>query len=136
MTSLQNIFGTVFDLSLVVLGFGFIVFLHELGHFVAARWAGIRVLAFAIGFGPAALSFRKGLGWRRGSSEEEYRAMTAVRPGVDPTRALATEVSPTEYRINVLPFGGYVKMLGRRMPIRWRSRTLRTVTSGASRGSG
>ena len=32
----------VFILSLII-------FLHELGHFVAARWAGIRVLAFAVG---------------------------------------------------------------------------------------
>jgi len=29
-----------------------IVFVHELGHFLVARWCGIKVLVFSIGFGP------------------------------------------------------------------------------------
>lgn len=37
-------------LSLVVV-LGVLVFVHELGHFVAAKWAGIRVLRFSIGMG-------------------------------------------------------------------------------------
>lgn len=95
----------VANLLLVIAGFGFIIFLHELGHFLAARWAGIRVLAFAIGFGPALVTYRKGLGWRRGSSEREYFQMTA--------RGVGDGISPTEYRVNALFFfGGYVKMLG------------------------
>lgn len=98
--------GTAFDLLLVVVGFSLIVFVHELGHFLAARWAGTRVLAFAVGFGTAAVSYRKGLGWRRGSSEQEYLAL--LRRAGDG----AAGVSPTEYRLNWLPFGGYVKMLG------------------------
>ena len=36
---------------LIVLGV--VVFVHEAGHFMAARWAGVRVNAFSIGFGPA-----------------------------------------------------------------------------------
>lgn len=40
-----------------VFSFGFIVFIHELGHFLAARWAGIRCPQFAIGFGPKMLAF-------------------------------------------------------------------------------
>lgn len=100
--------GTMADLMLVVFGFGLIVFAHELGHFLAARWAGVRVLAFALGFGPAIASYRRGLGWRRGSSEAEYRRRAAGSAGSDAAAAL----SPTEYRINWLPFGGYVKMLG------------------------
>ncbi|MFN8606347.1 MAG: site-2 protease family protein [Vulcanimicrobiota bacterium] len=40
-----------------VLSFGFIVFIHELGHFLAARWAGIRCPQFAIGFGPKLFAF-------------------------------------------------------------------------------
>jgi len=101
------------DLLLVVLGFSLIIVFHELGHFLAARWAGIRVLAFAVGFGPAFFSFRKGMGWRRGSSEAEYnrlmkaRAMSVIPPPLPPA-----DISTTEYRLNVLPFGGYVKMLG------------------------
>jgi len=94
---------TLFDLLLVILGFGAIVFVHELGHFLAARWAKIRVLAFAIGFGPAVFSYRKGLGFRRGSSEREVRWTPELG---------ARGISPTEYRFNALPFGGYVKMLG------------------------
>lgn len=96
--------GMLLDLLVFLLGFGFIVFIHELGHFLAARWAGIRVLAFAIGFGPAVLSFRRGLGFRQGSSESEYRKLH--ESGQD------QQISPTEYRFNWLPFGGYVKMLG------------------------
>lgn len=40
-----------------ILSFGFIIFVHELGHFVAARWAGIRCPQFAIGFGPKMFAF-------------------------------------------------------------------------------
>ena len=41
---------------LIVLGV--VVFVHEAGHFLAARWAGARVDAFSIGFGPAILKWR------------------------------------------------------------------------------
>jgi len=111
MNSLLALLGTAFDLALVVVGFGLIIFVHELGHFLAARWAGIRVLAFAIGFGPAIVSYRKGLGWRRGSSEKEYAAaLRTSGEGLD--RNDPSRLGPTEYRINALPFGGYVRMLG------------------------
>lgn len=95
---------TILDLALVIIAFGLIIFFHELGHFLAARWAGIRVIAFALGFGPAAFSWRKGLGFRRGSSQREHDQLVATES--------AARISPTEYRLNVLPFGGYVKMLG------------------------
>ncbi|MCY4047046.1 MAG: RIP metalloprotease RseP [Candidatus Dadabacteria bacterium] len=39
---------------------GLLVFIHELGHFLVARWCGVRVEAFALGFGPALLSFVRG----------------------------------------------------------------------------
>lgn len=111
MNSLLGLLGTALDLALVIVGFGLIVFVHELGHFLAARWAGIRVLAFAIGFGPAIVSYRKGLGWRRGSTEREYAA--SLREGGEGLeRRDPSSLSPTEYRINALPFGGYVRMLG------------------------
>ena len=119
MEKLQDILGSGFDLLLVVLGFSAIIVIHEAGHFFAARWAGIRVLAFAVGFGPALVSYRKGFGFRRGSSEAEYLKIRADEAkarlaAVDSTSArLATrEMSSTEYRVNILPFGGYVKMLG------------------------
>ncbi len=37
---------------LVAIGFGFLIFVHELGHFIAAKGVGIRVIRFALGFGP------------------------------------------------------------------------------------
>ncbi len=111
MAQILPLASTALDLLLVVVGFGLIIVIHELGHFVAARWAGIRVFAFAVGFGPAVFSFRKGLGWRRGSSEREYRTLLAERD-VSIHDLPPTDVSPTEYRLNWLPLGGYVKMLG------------------------
>ncbi|KND49895.1 MAG: RIP metalloprotease RseP [Parcubacteria bacterium C7867-002] len=56
-----------------------LIFVHELGHFLAARACGIRVDAFALGFGPRLIS------WRR---------------------------KETEYALNAIPFGGYVKIFG------------------------
>lgn len=63
----------------VLITFGVIIFIHELGHFIAARAVGIRVEQFAFGFGKAIVK------WQRG---------------------------PTEYRINWIPLGGYVKPAG------------------------
>ena len=37
-----------------------LVFVHELGHFLMARWFGVRVLTFSLGFGPKLLKFRHG----------------------------------------------------------------------------
>jgi len=44
---------------------GLVIFIHELGHFVAAKARGVRVLRFSLGFGPAIVAFRRG--------ETEYR---------------------------------------------------------------
>jgi regulator of sigma E protease len=43
-----------------------IVFIHEFGHFIVARWCGIRVLVFSIGFGPELVGFndRHGTRWK------------------------------------------------------------------------
>lgn len=117
MNSLMAFLDALPNLLLVILGFGAVVFIHELGHFVAARWAGIRVLAFAIGFGPAIASFRKGWGVRFGSSENDYEqakldAVLAAGEKRENARVQLARSSPTEYRLNLLPLGGYVKMLG------------------------
>lgn len=49
---------------LIVLGV--VVFVHELGHFLAARWAGVHVNTFSIGFGPAIVKWhdKKGTVWK------------------------------------------------------------------------
>jgi regulator of sigma E protease len=43
-----------------------VVFFHELGHFLVARWAGVKVLTFSLGFGPELFGFndRRGTRWR------------------------------------------------------------------------
>jgi len=53
MGALQNIiFFAIF--------IGVLVTVHELGHFLAAKWAGVKVLKFSIGFGPKLVGFRRG----------------------------------------------------------------------------
>ncbi|MHB1653934.1 MAG: RIP metalloprotease RseP [Desulfitobacteriaceae bacterium] len=42
----------------VVFVFGLMVMIHELGHFMVARWAGIRVLEFSFGFGPKLVGYQ------------------------------------------------------------------------------
>jgi regulator of sigma E protease len=39
---------------------GVLVFVHELGHFLVARWHGVRVLTFSLGFGPKLLKYTRG----------------------------------------------------------------------------
>ena len=43
-----------------------VVFIHELGHFLVARWCGVAVKAFSIGFGPEIYGFydKHGTRWR------------------------------------------------------------------------
>jgi regulator of sigma E protease len=45
---------------MVVLGLGFVIFIHELGHFAVAKWAGVKVEKFSIGFGPSLVGFQRG----------------------------------------------------------------------------
>ncbi len=58
---------------------GFMILMHEFGHYAAAKLFGVRVEVFSIGFGKRLLGFRKG---------------------------------DTDYRVSVIPLGGYVKMSG------------------------
>ena len=44
----------------VAFGLGFVIFVHELGHFLLAKWNGVKVEKFSIGFGPTLLGFRRG----------------------------------------------------------------------------
>ncbi len=59
--------------------FGMLVFVHELGHFLAARWMGVTVKTFAFGFPPTLFS---------------------------------KKIGDTVYKLNLIPLGGYVSMLG------------------------
>jgi regulator of sigma E protease len=64
---------------LFLLVLAILIFVHELGHFLAAKKSGIRVDEFAIGFPPKIFSFTKG---------------------------------ETKYSLNLIPFGGFVKIFG------------------------
>lgn len=59
----MHIIWTIVSLLIVL---GVVVFIHELGHFLAARWAGVRVDTFSIGFGPALVKWhdRRGTVWK------------------------------------------------------------------------
>ena len=61
---------------------GILIFVHELGHFMVARWAGVYVKKFYLGFDIGGLKLFR------------YRG------------------KETEYGIGILPLGGYVKMAG------------------------
>ncbi|MEM6749587.1 MAG: site-2 protease family protein [Planctomycetota bacterium] len=128
------------QILLVILGFGLLIVVHELGHFLVAKKVGIRCPQFAVGFGRALCSYRKGVGVRAGSTELEYRqrvsAWLTEHGKAPPATAEADDKKPdpeaplalrsadlveaesalglgaTEYRLNWMPLGGYVKMLG------------------------
>ena len=68
-----------------VLMLGVLITVHEFGHFIVAKWCGVKVLKFSVGVGPAIGFGRYRLRWVRGE---------------------------TEYVIAWLPLGGFVKMLG------------------------
>jgi regulator of sigma E protease len=67
------------SVAAVAVVLGFMILIHEFGHYAVAKLLGVRVEQFAIGFGKRLVGFRKG---------------------------------DTDYRINALPLGGYVKMSG------------------------
>ncbi len=99
------------SILMVAFGLGFVIFLHELGHFLVAKWAGVHVKAFSIGFPPTLVSWRKGLGFRLGSSAKEYEALLqAEREGHQKRDVHA--VGETEYVLSWIPLGGYVSMVG------------------------
>lgn len=59
----MHVIWTIVALLIVL---GVVVFIHELGHFLAARWAGVRVDVFSIGFGPAIVKWhdKHGTQWQ------------------------------------------------------------------------
>jgi membrane-associated protease RseP (regulator of RpoE activity) len=73
----------------------FVIFFHEFGHFITARWAGIKVTKFFIGFGPTLWSTRRG----------QLETVT----GPDGTPVTRPE---TEYGVKAFPLGGFVKIVG------------------------
>ncbi len=50
---------SISTILIAVLVFGILIFIHELGHFLAAKFSGVGVLEFALGMGPALFQFRR-----------------------------------------------------------------------------
>ncbi len=110
---LMAFFESTYNLALIILGFGLLIFVHELGHFLAAKWAGIRTEAFAIGMGTAVVSWRKGVGLAWGSTQKKVVERTGKTPRDLSLDELDREgIGCTEYSLRWLPIGGFVKMLG------------------------
>ena len=109
----MQLLGDGSNILLIVLGFGLLIAVHELGHFLAARWAGIRVEDFAIGMGPTVVAWRRGIGFRAGSTAREMERRFGCPPeAVTMQRLEAAGVGETEYSLRVLPLGGFVRMKG------------------------
>lgn len=84
-------FGTNLWLGLqVAIGLGFVIFVHELGHFLAAKTFGVRCDKFYIGFD----------------------VPISLGPLKLPSSLGKFTWGETEYGIGIIPLGGYVKMLG------------------------
>ena len=101
------------NVLLIVLGFSVLITVHELGHWLAAKWAGIRTEGFAVGMGPVVVSWRKGFGFRFGSGDTEFRTRfgkAAIE--MDRTELDRLGLGETEFSIRALPLGGFVRMLG------------------------
>lgn len=107
--------GIFSNVAMVMIGFGSVVLVHEFGHFIVAKLAGIKVEAFSIFMPPTLLGLQKtpsGLRIRLLPAlfSEEDEEPTGVEQEARPESPAAE--AGTEYRIGLIPFGGYVKMLG------------------------
>src|SRR5713101_1491282 len=104
--------------------FGLCVLVHEFGHFITAKWAGIRVEEFGLGFPPRLVGFRKrdSGGWEviwfggRRNAEDSYDAekQSPFSGTIGGYSAISSENKKhhTIYSINFLPIGGFVRMPG------------------------
>ncbi len=103
--------------------FGLLVLVHEFGHFITAKWAGIRVEEFGVGFPPRIVGLRKrdGKGWEViwfggiRSEEDSYDSLKQT-PFSGTSGGVSTPGAPvsnhTIYSLNLIPIGGFVRMPG------------------------
>ena len=109
----MSVFSTGSNVLLIFLGFGMLIFIHELGHFLAAKWVGIRAEGFCVGFGAPLISYRRGVGIRLGGTDESSRKILGKAPIQCSSRELKEAgIGETEYALRMIPLGGYVRMLG------------------------
>lgn len=88
----MELFNTIFYFLIVI---GILVFIHEFGHFIAARMTGMRAEIFALGIGYRLFGYNKINGFTFGKLSDEV--------------ALGDN---TDYRLCAFPIGGYVKVAG------------------------
>jgi len=88
----MELLNTIFYFLIVI---GILVFIHEFGHFIAARMTGMRAEVFALGIGYRLFGYNKINGFTFGKLNEE------IDLGDN-----------TDYRICAFPIGGYVKVAG------------------------
>ena len=62
-----SLYMTALYILIAILIFGFLIFIHELGHFLTAKLCGVRVNEFAINMGPRLF------GWKRGETQYSFR---------------------------------------------------------------
>lgn len=84
-----------YNIILTVVAIGFLIMIHEFGHFIAARLTGMRVDTFSIGMGPRLFGYNKVLGFTVGKLPQD-----------------ANIEGYTDFRFAALPIGGYVKIPG------------------------
>ena len=106
------------NVALVAIGFGAVIFIHELGHFSVGKLTGMKVEAFCLGFHPLLIGVLKTENGLR------IRILPKFFPkdgqnGEDGDGTLSFTIplknkkaGETEYRIGMVPFGGFVKVLG------------------------
>lgn len=117
--------GTALDILLVMLGFGAVIMIHEFGHFIVAKLSGIKVEAFSVGFPPTLIALQKIKGriharlLPKAPLDETQNEHTKQLDDTLTSKTLNKVSGPknadtwdTEYRIGLIPFGGFVKMLG------------------------
>ncbi len=113
---------SLITIALFIFMLGILVLVHEVGHFVTARWAKVRVLEFGIGFPPRARVLRKGMAPAYDTGRPSPPppvlppGMEPGTPEADEFLAVAAQLEAqrggTLYTLNWLPIGGFVKMEG------------------------
>jgi regulator of sigma E protease len=103
------------NVLLVLIGFGAVVLVHEFGHFIVAKLSDIKVEAFSIGFPPILAGvLRTENGWRVRILPDILKkdGKEGKEEQIGFTIGKKAKAGETEYRIGLVPFGGFVKMLG------------------------
>lgn len=102
------------NILIPLVGLGVVILVHEFGHFIVARMCKMKTEAFSIGFGHVVIGLRR--------TEKGYRVRILpdfLPKDDDPEKDGLLSFTfgkckpgTTEYRLSMIPLGGYVKILG------------------------